>query len=291
MPLPGDVLAPRTPHRAIVRELTIARDLDLALDPALARDLDVTIPTLNRALDRDLTKALSRVGELERSQFLSFPDTAHSIDSALRRELGLELAQALERAIDVVYAGERRPAPDIDPALSFDLDLDLARVHDPELDRALDRALHMALGLASDLARALGYADDNPSCRALSAALATIREWTRAFHERNVSAAVQMLSKPTRAIANHAPRRDPLTVMLRDLLAKVAYNTPRNRQQASYLFFAHIAKHAWLARDDSSDDTGTSLLDMHWWACVTMARVEGKLPAWEAIRLVRECRR
>gem|GEM_PF-5410926 len=248
-------------------------------------DLPFTLPALlcnhgardfARSLDRVLEGISSRPGELAR---------ALKLVRTRARDLGGYLTRARDlvrthnhdfrRVIDLgrVHDLARSLAGDIEIAINIDPDIDLDGDNDGEsgfnvtrdISHALYRARKIALNLAGDT--------------------------SRTFNRRNKAEIVDGLS--TFAIAAKS---------IYDLLTIAIAETEINARQAARSYAARSLEYFCLHDYDSAplgkrllngkaggnNSERKALLCYYWWLQMVMARTEGKLPAWEGIRIVRE---
>ncbi len=221
-------------------------------------------------------------------------DTAldSTLDTALTRDLGLAIARALsfENAIARVLAIAR------DIALYSVLGRALAFVLTIARDRALNRALNRTLNRV--LARALALA----LASALDLALESIYD---AMKKQDFQAAKQ-LAQGMQAESNVVLQRSG--TLLHELLvcATATTSAKMEARQAWRQYIARIAEYIWIGyneqeklespwerylfrrrKSDYSEDK-QAILNLYWWLQIVIARKEGKLPAWEGIRIVRE---
>jgi energy-coupling factor transporter ATP-binding protein EcfA2 len=248
-------------------------------------DLPFTLPALlcnpgardfARSLDRVLEGISSRPGELAR---------ALRLVRARARDLGGYLTRARDlvrthnhdysRVIDLgrVHDLARSLASDIEIAINIDPDLALDGDNEGEsgfnvtrdISHALHRARKIALNLAGDTARN--------------------------FNRLNKAEIVDGLS--TFAIAAKS---------IYDLLTIAIAETETNTRQAARSYAARsleyfclhdydsapLGKRLLNAKAKGNGSDRKALLSYYWWLQMVIARTEGKLPAWEGIRIVRE---
>ena len=153
------------------------------------------------------------------------------------------------------------------------------------------RGLARAFALARDLALVGTYLSD---------------DIYRAIKEGNLQAAKQ-LAQAIQTESN--PEQQRLGTWLYFLLECATATTPLKARQAWRKYSAKIAEYAWISynelekpknnrpwrqrwlsrrsRIDYNEDK-QDILNLYWWLQIVMAREEGKLSAWEGIRIVRE---
>jgi len=173
--------------------------------------------------------------------------------------------------------------------------------------RGLARAFALArdLALARDFARALDFAHDFARDLALVGTYLS-DDIYRAIKEGNLQAAKQ-LAQAIQTESN--PEQQRLGTWLYFLLECATATTPLKARQAWRKYSAKIAEYAWISynelekpknnrpwrqrwlsrrsRIDYNEDK-QDILNLYWWLQIVMAREEGKLSAWEGIRIVRE---
>lgn len=195
-------------------------------------------------------------------------------------------ARALARAFDLGFDRDR----DRDRVLALDLDLDLdsahARARALDLDLDLDRDHALDLARVLDLARA--YNEFDKVC-----------ELIVSKQQREARQAVVVLKdSSTIFVSRRAHLIDALLGM------RLATDLPQYRL-ASRQYAAQIFAYAYQGYDllksegriwsqkmrGAKSDYDTSqqiVLQAYWWMQILLLREEGKLPAWEGIRIVRE---
>lgn len=277
------------------------------------------------AFNRDRVRALTRVLNLTDifltiRQFLKPDDALGSKVSrgeasepyyALARDLAHALTRALDRSLDRAGARalDRKAGLNLDHALdlALRLALSLSLSRDLELTGYLDLtrefSFHLAKGLASSLAEnsIVDNIEQNnlpEAVRQAEALLANLGTRHRPDQSRLIT--------PDAVKAR-------LTQLLNDSLAAAAQTELTLRQaQRKYaihmLEYAHVgipanqshSNVAWWrrllgvheeARADTKleqDSLEKDVSELYWWLQVIMAREDGRLPAWECIRVVRE---
>ena len=218
-----------------------------------ARDL-----ALDRGLERDL--ALDRANDLDADLALSRArtlaralDRARAFDRALDRALDLDIELVLDRALD--------RALDIDRTRALDRDLALNR----------DRALTLDLDQA--LARARALAPDRALARSLALARARARDRARAF---------------TRDRA-HSPERDRARSEFRGVLYLIGTLIWEIRQEQLRAASILNKQSPELQRDQAFlEALAAEYFDAFVDLCIFEERIQGKLPAFEGICIVRE---
>ncbi|MFN0112320.1 MAG: hypothetical protein ACKVZH_25955 [Blastocatellia bacterium] len=244
----------------VIAPHSLARTLDLAHTFDLARTLDLTSVlacaldlTRDHALDRDLARAL---------------DVARVIDRTL----------ALDRDLDVARARARARARYLALAFARHRELTTAR----NLERARDLDLALALAFTLVLARASDFS-----------ALADLVERGKLTEARYMAANVQ--NDSNKYVSRTAALLEALlSIVLAE--SKQTMHLAQRRYLARLLDYAYIGysemssyERSLRPRAKSGDEAGSRvLLEAHWWLQIVNARAEGKLPAWEGIRIVRE---
>lgn len=220
-----------------------------------------------RALEPDLSRAHARVQELARAFDLD-PARAPDLDTLF----DLDLTRALERA-DTLPLDLERPldlATDLHRALDLDVDVlrrtqqTLNRDGALELDRSLTRALKRAMDMERARARALALA----LARALSLALARKRGG------EDLKSGYDSLRWMLRVI----------TWLVADVLLVTL-----EARQANRSFLDRLANKERKA-DEEIQRLADSYLDLYHDFALLEERLEGKLPAIEGIRIVRQWR-
>jgi energy-coupling factor transporter ATP-binding protein EcfA2 len=300
-------------------DLDLARDLERALD--LARDLDLD---LDRACDLDLNLAPNFDRDFALSQVHIFDLTLEerardcALDRALERALDcardrdLDLKRALvrarARARDLERARERARERALDCARDLDLDLkralerDLARERardlerDLDRDRDLERALERDLDLDRDLERALMLD------RALERDLVHDRYRARALKcDRALERAPDLVDALNLALARngdqipgyHSSQReksDFLRWYIR-LCALTMAAELRSRflsQLPSWMERLHLVPRDFKFQEGVKRVLYDICLDLYTDFAILEERIEGNLPAFEGIRIVRE---
>ncbi|AGP36299.1 hypothetical protein [Sorangium cellulosum] len=77
-----------------------------------------------------------------------------------------------------------------------------------------------------------------------------------------------------------------------DLLTLRHASTSMMQRRAWCSYAVHLTEYAWINQEqmkkDRADGLRDTVLDLHWFFHVQLARMAGTFPAWEGIRLVRE---
>jgi hypothetical protein len=302
-----------------VRDL--ARSLDLALALALARDLDLDLARaldlardLDRALALDLDLALDRARALDRDLDLD-RDLALARDLARDLDLAPARALALARDLDLALARALARARNLDRALDLDLALDRARARNLDLDLDLDRDLDRARTLVQAITRVLVivYVYSNNLNNALDRSLnghlyellsAEINRLDAA--SKNEFVDISRLLQDLQKDSAYLPRS--VQQLLPYILASVSAFTPFDSRHSQRWFVARMLEIAltnnqtqlqrrtprWWRRlwqrHTAADLKQAHELDAQFysWLQIVIAREEGKLQAWEGIRIVRE---
>lgn len=271
---------PVPPLRELEGARVRARDqrIALAIDYAHMRDRD-----LARALDLALNSEL--IDELK-------------LDTDKARELGLILNP--KRAYDSPFALKRARARSLAKVIvsSAPDPRDLARAL--ELARALALQLDLDIGLGPNL-----ISDAFLFTRPLARDLA--RDFARATNIRDALDAVESndLREAESRIALAEMRSESL--LLREMLMTANAGSPSAARKAQrayvmrmivYIYEGHAkakgGRALWARRpkpvyeEDYRVSHLREVLEIYWWLQIVTAREEGKLPAWEGIRVVRE---
>lgn len=271
------------------------------LETVIEQNLKQQLATLSnsklkplQSLTRDLGSNLTRDFDLARDLNLDL-DLAFTLARALA--FALTRARALARTVDLAR----------DHALAFDraLALALARARDRALDRAfdLDRARGLVRELTLDLARDLARAHD----RAHNLTIFGIID--------SIVTTISSGNLPEAARLSQYLQNDPngyisrLGSLLNGILTAVSADTPLTMRQAQRRYTLRLLEFAYIGfeelnrmdvppwwqrllrrrrEDKSIAEAQQDTLDLYWWLQIVLAREEGKLPAWEGIRIVRE---
>lgn len=229
-----------------------------------------------RALERDLTLALAYCLDFARSRDRTAGRTKFL---EAYREEDLALAQALARDL----------ASDLNFALERNRDREFALDRDPAIDLALARDLAHDI----DLARAFFFEREHRDFEYL----------IKMIDDRDLLGAQKLAQSlkadPVLSIARRA-------ILLNDLLliataeSKLSARPLRRKYIERLLEYSHegfkeIKKtesitllRRFLSKTSDLDDPSLPLLELHWWQQIVAARKEGKLFAWEGLRIVRE---
>ncbi|MBS1791509.1 MAG: NACHT domain-containing protein [Acidobacteria bacterium] len=283
----------------LVHDLTLARShaLDLARVRELARSR-ARANELARDLDKhldlalDLTKDLSKVHDLNR--------TLNHRAFDLIRNRAFDLARRLDsdryNAVDLDLAHELDVARDRAFALALSLTHNHLLFYDQDV--VLSHALDHAYTLAYDIDLVLAHA--HPGVRASNfAALADLVEEGKLTEAQAKAASAQSDSNKYVSCA---------AAILEALLNIVLAKSEQLLQQARRQYAARLLEYAyggfsemssadirpwwqqWLRprRQSNDEEDRKIVLNAYWWLQIVNARAEGKLPAWEGIRIVRE---
>jgi hypothetical protein len=189
--------------------------------------------------------------------------------------------------------------------LAFDLDLARALAHDLARAHALDMTLPRALARDRDLA--IARARDLARSRARDLAFAHKPNFScivDAIDRKDFDQAEQFIEE---LMSGKGGESILLTKLLDDLLeishaeTTISMRSAQKRYAARLLAYAHEGfgllnsdSQPWWRRllpsRNSADyqEEKRMVLDTYWWLRIVMAREEGKLYAWEGIRIVRE---
>ncbi len=186
--------------------------------------------------------------------------------------------------------------------------LDLARALDLDLDLNLNLARALARALDFDLARDLALAIDFDRALALALDRDLIIEdkvFQNALKERNFTAAQQRLQELQPTVTVEQRKKN----LLMELLTIFSTNNYFEQRQAWQRYLAYVAEYAvigyemlekenrktwwqrllrWRKTENSYADEKKHLAQLGAWSLITTARLEGQLPAWEGIRIVRD---
>lgn len=211
--------------------------------------------------------------------------------------LGINFERAYVLALDLKRPPHINLTRDIYFELNYATDLNRAfgRVHVTHRVRALD--------LARAFSRTLDYDIGLGRTRALNLARASDLEILR-----NELASTQLIIESLIRSPNTFTKRRAL--LINDLLLSVTALTYSAWRQARRRYTAHMVEFAyrgsveaantntfsrWRRRlrvfrraDADVEESQQAILNIHWWLQIVMAREEGKLSAWEGIRVVRE---
>lgn len=208
---------------------------------------------------------------------------------------------AHERARGRALDGYRASALNLARILGLDLTRARARAlgRDHALAHALVRARALARALALDLTRALALDLTRAYYHNLTSIVDAIKHYD--FLE------AQRLTQRLQSDSNVALARD--AGLVSDLLAVAAAETPVAGQRAWRRYTTRTLEYVYIGYRELQDDDSRSwlrrwlrarsevddikseqqaVLEFYWWLQIVMAREEGKLPAWEGIRIVRE---
>lgn len=270
-----------TPTRLpLLRMIARARALDHALDRALARAIDRDLD-LTRVRDRALALAvdfdLAIVRDVDRTRI-------RALARALTRDFSRVLAPALARAFVRALARTHTRARALEPALdsNFDLTRDLAR----------------ARALASSLVRARTRAGS------LNLPSFDVQKFERAI-ERGAFVEAQRSVEDLMNDSNSAVAQ--WGRLLGALVAATAAENLIKIKSAQRRYAAYIIEYAyegyemlekvkrpWWQRllrmpgEVNWEEVKQIALEVYWWLQIVRLRVEGKLEAWEGIRIVSE---
>jgi hypothetical protein len=180
------------------------------------------------------------------------------------RYFGIELDRAVAYALDFDHAVTR----------ALDLDLDLARTynrnHDFELDIELarDRIYNIAYAIAHDSRYLRGEIADS-------------------IKNNDMLEAKRLSYQLQKSSDIHAIRLGNLLV---DLLTAATARTATEVSKAQWRYVSRIAEYSYVGfgKMKYAEGRQQAMLDFYWWLQILMARADGKLPAWEGIRIVRE---
>jgi energy-coupling factor transporter ATP-binding protein EcfA2 len=188
----------------------------------------------------------------------------------------------------------------------FDLYRVLARVFDIARVFNIARVLGIAHVLDLDLARVLDLARNSYIAFNLDRVVLHLNiDIYRAIKEGNLQAAKQF-AQAMQTESN--PEQQRLGTWLYLLLDSATATTPLKARQAWRKYSAKIAEYAWIGYNELEkqkdnrpswqrwlsrrrfdyNEEKPDILNLYWWLQLVMAREEGKLPAWEGIRIVRE---
>jgi energy-coupling factor transporter ATP-binding protein EcfA2 len=287
----------------LISELEHAeRALNRALDHALARRTRALGRAFDYAFSRDfaydLASALARNGLDILAVALNAFDTRAYVDSYAHTRARATLDSAFTRARDIIASA----ALDNDSLTSAALDgvrdaLSALNKHDAHAAEAINRAREAldiarhSLGhdLVHDLARAfariLARADITcPVCTAI---------------EQGDLQGAQQLVQTERLEPNPILRR--LSLLLRELLGCATATTVLELRRAWRKFVAQLTETILIGYNElekrekrqlrsksTYSEEKNLILKLQWWLRIVIAREEGKLQAWEGIRIVRE---
>lgn len=195
-------------------------------------------------------------------------------------DLGLDLAGILDRALQVLEVSHAR---------NFDRDLALTLLahsfYTRDLARNTAAARAMAMAIAHDFATASAF--DDVSNLIISKELCDAQK-----------ALITPKNSSTTSVSRRAHLIDALLGV--SLAANFIQYQITSRQYAAYIF-AYAYEGYDLLKSETSDwrtrlhsliskyeDDEPAVLQAYWWMQILLLRDEGKLPAWEGIRIVRE---
>ncbi|KJU86618.1 signal transduction protein with Nacht domain protein [Candidatus Magnetobacterium bavaricum] len=225
----------------------------------------------------------------------------------------LDLARACVRALDNALA----LALDLDLAFVFDLAFALACDRDFACDRTIARTLvcDRALVCAHAHARDLTITRARARVRNFALALARARELDFAcvlvlasipdsenINTKNISDDIVIKHYKTALkkiepllSGDHNEYIKRRAALLKDVLHIAISDTAEERIISYRKYMARIFEYICIGFDDMGTkerdaykDGKQAALHLYLWSQLTLARIEGKLPAWEGIRLVRE---
>ncbi len=200
-------------------------------------------------------------------------DLALDLDLAFALALALALDRDLARDLDLAF----------DRALALDRDLDLAR----NLDLARDRDRDLALALALDRALAL----DLDRARK-GAGKEEFEKIVKALEGYDWDEAERLTRILQTASDVFIVRRATLLIDLITVAKAAKANRFFEWRRAYRQYAAHLAEYAYIGYKEWNTQKYAEemqiMVDLYWWAQIVMAREEGKLPAWEGIRIVAE---
>jgi hypothetical protein len=248
-------------EQATRQELTGFLSSDLPIPPSLDLDPDGRYRALKFTRASALDNALDNALELTRASAL------HLIPArALAHTLALDLRCALgHRPPDQRYSVLGVPLPP-DPDLSLVLVFNRDLKCDLKLTRAsaLDRAHHLTRS----------------------------EKITEALRRNDLAGAKRLAQEPRSRPFMFVT---PLDKLLVDLLDMAMAQTVPEAIRARWRYLARIAEYIYIGVDHLGIDEiyeykkdRQIILELYWWLQIVMARADGKLPAWEGIRIVRE---
>ena len=234
-------------------------------DYAIARDL---AHALARALDRALDRASARA--LDRKAGLKLD---HALDLALRLALSLSLSRDLE------FRGHIDLTRKFACSLAEGLASALKR--EPVAGRLEQNNLPAAVRQAEALLAKRGTRD-RPDQSRLTTPGAVKARLMQLLNDSLAAAAAQ-----TELVVRQTQRKYAIHML------EYAYVGIRAKQSHSHVVWWRRLRGAHQAEDAADTKPEQDRLEMdvselYWWLQVIMAREDGKLPAWEGIRIVRE---
>lgn len=235
-------------------------------------------------------------------------------------------AAEIERKLSATRGSDAVPQPPIGRdlarsfarALSYELPLNVARVlgFDPATQtalhfgatssRAFNVELDIARTLALDIARKRGQVRDIHRDRDIALALAhafdgdpVVKQIVEVL-DRNDLAHAQRLTQSLKAEKKNAvPIR--LVTLLDEIIASANAQSSEEARRTRRRYISRVLEYSYAtnlrsesgsARSEKRDTNGQGsteeLADIYWWLQIAMGREEGRLPAWEGIRIVRE---
>jgi hypothetical protein len=250
-----------------------------------------------RGLKKENKETIVRkLGIFERSnfQFNRDLDLNRALARALDRACDLDRARAIDRALDCALAIIRVHA--LDRAIARAIDCAIARA----IDRAIDRAFVRDRARAFAFVFAFTLSLDRD--RALASNLTNIYQAIENNHFQEAKQLAQAMKSET-----HFEQR--LGTLLYELLTCATATTSLEARQAWRQYLVSLTEYTligydelekekdyrpwwkrWLSRCrkiDFSEDK-QNLQNLQGWLKIIIAREQGKLPAWEGIRIVRE---
>ncbi|MBF0606649.1 MAG: NACHT domain-containing protein [Candidatus Magnetobacterium sp. LHC-1] len=235
-----------------------------------------------------LTKDIkNRLTEIFHEQ--SNSTSLHSIDIDIVNTLALDLTLTLARDIALTRA--------LDLDHTRDLILTLALTFDRDLTRDLALNLTLALDVARALARVLACAFNNMGLNTIS----------NDIESKNYKIALEKINPILSG--NHDEYVKKRAVLLKDILQVAISDSDKECSIALIKYVVRLYEYIYLGFGEMKHDIAQSwwkrmigikrknayyeqqqqaALHLYLWSRLTLARIEGKLPAWEGIRLVRE---
>ncbi|KYF57927.1 hypothetical protein BE08_25910 [Sorangium cellulosum] len=285
-----DLGFPRTPDGSGNVQVDLYHDIAFALlSRSIARSHDIVYEL---ARTRPRARVLTSEDDRDRAGMPEH-DLARAV--AVAAKLYQVLNQSVDPSLDFALVSY------LPRALDLTLVLDLAR--DPAVLVALAGAI--TRDLATDLVGEYGPIP-NLDVALAPAANRARSDTTVPFDAHVTRPLVEELRSTLRG------QKGRMVVLVEDLLDVAGARTDLERRQRFGRYGAHVAEYLWheqkaLARVEGRrkalrwfqrvtprermiHDNTENLLRLHWWYVIFLARLEGKLPAWEGIRLVRERR-
>lgn len=263
-------------------------------------------------LEASVEQVIKRQLELLSDSNLSLPQSLtldFSRNRALANTLDGAVAYALHLARDRALKLTRERARD----RALALDRTFARAHDRARDRALRDALFHSLArvpyLNPELFLVLDLALDSALIFDLIPAhniFSVIISFFTAIRSGNLSKAARQLQSIQ---TNSGTSISRIGALLSDTLAAVNANTPLTIRRAQWRYTIRLLAYTYLGLEkwrglaapsgwrrllrrrkggDAIEEAQQATLELYWWLQIVLAREEGKLPAWEGIRIVRE---